>query len=219
MIAGNFLSQDLIPLRTSDTGQDALGMMSDFYIRHLPIVNDKQLLGLVAEDDILNHDVEEAVGSYQLSMSRPFVYENDHIFDVLRAVFQFKLTVVPVVDENDNYLGMITQHDLIAYFANTASFADPGSIIVLEMGRHDYTLAEISRIVESENAVILSSFVTSQPNSTKIEVTVKINHQDIQRVIAAFERFDYIIKASFTEAEYYDGLKDRFDSFMSYLNV
>jgi len=221
MIAGNLLSHTIIPLRTSDTGAEALGIMSDFYVRHLPIVNDKQLLGLISEDDILEHDVEEAVGSYQLSMTKPYVKDTDHLYDVLKILSEYKLTVVPVIDVESNYKGLISQDDLVRYFANTGSFTEPGSIIVLEMNRRDYSLAEISRIVESESAAILSTFITSNLETDFIDVTVKINRQDfqLQRILASFERFEYKIKASFQEADYFDGLQERYDSLMNYLNV
>ena len=98
MIAGNLLSHNIIPLRTSDTGAEALGIMNDFYVRHLPIVNDKQLLGLIAEDEILEYDIEEAIGSYSLSMAKPYVRETDHLYDVLKILSEYQLTVVPVVD-------------------------------------------------------------------------------------------------------------------------
>lgn len=221
MIAGNLLSHNIIPLRTSDTGAEALGIMNDFYVRHLPIVNDKQLLGLIAEDEILEHDIEEAVGSYQLTMTKPYVRETDHLYDVLKILSEYKLTVVPVVDMENNYKGLISQDDLVRYFANTGSFTEPGSIIVLGMNKRDYSLAEISRIVESESAAILSTFITSNLDSDRIDVTVKINRQDfqLQRIIASFERFEYTIKASFQEADYFDGLQERYDSLMNYLNV
>ena len=219
MIASNLLSKTMVPLRTSDTGEEALSIMNDFYVKQLPIVNNEQLLGLISEDDVLNHDVEEPVGSYQLSMSRPYVKENDHIYEVLRLLSEYQLTVIPVVDAEDNYLGLITQEDLIRFFANIGSFTEPGSIIVLEVSKRDYTMSEISRIVESENAAILSSFITSNLDSTKIDVTIKINRQDIQTIIATFERFEYSIKASFFETDYFDSLKERYDSLMSYLNV
>jgi len=150
MIAENLLSHTIIPLRTSDTGEEALGIMNDFYVRHLPIVNDKQLLGLISEDDILLHDVKEAVGSYQLSMTKPYVKDSDHLYDVLKILSEYKLTVVPVVDAENNFRGLISQDDIVRYFANTGSFTEPGSIIVLEMHRRDYSLAEISRIVIRE---------------------------------------------------------------------
>ena len=206
MIASNLLSQSIVPLRTSDSGEEALSIMSDYYVKHLPIVNNEQLLGLISEDDILNNDIQEAVGSFQLSMSRPYAKHKDHIFEVMRIMNEFNLTVIPVVDADDNYLGMISQDDLLRFFASTGSFTEPGSIIVLEMSKRDYSLAQIARIIESENAAVLSSFITTNLDSTKIDVTVKVNLQDISAILATFQRFDYTVKA-------------RYDSLMSFLNV
>lgn len=219
MIAEKLISNSLIPLRTSDTGEEALGMMNDFYVRHLPIVNNKQLLGVLSEDDILDFDATEAVGSYSLSLIRPYVKHNDHIYEVMRVLAENKLTVIPVVDGEENYIGLITQEDLLRYFANAGSFSEPGSIIVLEISKRDYALSEISRIVESENAAILSTFITSEPDNTQVEVTLKINRQNTQSIIATFERFDYRVKATFNEADYLDSLRDRYDALMAYLNV
>ncbi len=219
MIADTLISNEILPLRTSDTGEEALGMMNDFYVRHLPIVNNEQLLGLISEDDILNFDTAEPVGSFSLSLHRPFARTQDHIYEVMRLFAEYHLTVIPVVDEADNYAGLITMEDLLNYFATTTAFSEPGSILVLEMSRRDYSLAEIARIVESENIAILSSFVTTQPESARIEVTIKINTFNIQAVVATFERFEYQIKASFSESDYLDTLRERYDSFMFYLNV
>ena len=219
MIAGNILSHDVVPLKTSDSGREALAIMGDYYIQHLPIVNNEQLLGLISETDILDHDVEEAVGSYQLSLRRPYVKEDEHIYEALRVFHEFKLTIVPVIDAEDNYKGMITQHDLLQFFVQTGSFTEHGAIIVLEMGKRDYSLAEISRIVESEQANILSSYITSSMTAERIDVTLKINKQEIARILAAFERYEYQVKASFQEGDYFDSFRDRYDSFINYLNI
>jgi len=90
---------------------------------------------------------------------------------------------------------------------------------VLELSRRDYSMTEIARIVESEGATLLSSFITSYPESERIDVTLKINLQHIHNILATFERFKYEIKASFNEAEYLDSLKERYQGLMSYLNV
>ena len=132
---------------------------------------------------------------------------------------EYQLTVIPVVDVDDVYIGMITQEDLLNYFANTGAFTEPGSIIVLEMHRRDYTLAEISRIVEGENAAILSSFISSDLAGDMINVTVKINKQSLGGLLATFDRFGYVVKASFNETEYMDNLRERYDALMSYLSV
>ncbi len=219
MIAETLISNEIIPLRTSDTGEEALSMMNDFYVRHLPIVNNRQLLGLISEDDILNFDANEAVGSYSLSLIRPYANAKDHIYELLRLLAEYHLTLIPVVDDEENYIGVVTLEALLLHFARTASFSEPGSILVLEISKRDYSLAEIARIVESENAAVLSVFVSAVPESARIEVTIKINRQNVHSIIATFTRFDYDVKASFNEADYVSSLRERYDALMSYLNV
>jgi len=219
MIAKNLVSNEIIPLRTSDSGNEALSIMNEFGVRHLPIVNNKQLLGLISEDDILNFDVEEAVGSYRLSTFRPYVKESDHLYEVIKVLSQQKLTLMPVINADEEYVGLISQEDLIHYFARIGSFTESGSIVVLEINRRDYSLVEIARIVESEGAAILSSFVTSNLDSMLIDVTLKINRPDLNSIIATFERFEYTIKATFSEEQYSNTIKERYDMLMTYLNV
>lgn len=220
MTAEALVSNEIIPLRTSDTGDEALGMMSEFYVRHLPIVNNSELLGLLSEDDILNFDANEPVGSYSLSVSHhPSVKTSDHLYEVMRLMAEYQLTLVPVVDERNNYTGVITQEDLMRTFARSTAFSEPGSIIVLEVARRDYSMAEIARIVESENAIILSTLISAEDDLSFMEVTLKINTRNIGAIIATFERFEYQIKASFNESDYSDSLRDRYDSLIAYLNV
>ena len=219
MVAETLMTDSLVPLRTSDTGEEALGLMNDFYLKHLPIVNNETLLGLLSEDDVLNNNVDEAVGSYQLSLHNAYAYTDDHIYEVMRQLAEKQLTVIPVINREQTYVGMITQEDLLNYFARTGSFTEPGSIIVLEMQRRDYSLAELARLVESENAAVLSSFISSDLSSSVIHVTLKINKQNIQGLLATFERFSYEVKASFNEGEYLQNLQARYDSLMTYLNV
>lgn len=219
MIAKDLISHEHSPLQTSDTGEDAITMMSIFHVKHLPIVDDTMFLGLLSEEIILNHDMDDQIGKYSLGLARPFAFETDHIFEVMSKMATDRLTVIPIVDKSERYLGLITMEDLIQYYASSFSFSEPGSILVLSTTKPQYSLAEISRIVESENAAILSTFLTSADQSTEVQVTLKINKQDIGAIIASFQRFGYGITASFSDYEYIDDLKERYDSLMSYLNV
>jgi predicted transcriptional regulator len=219
MIAKDLISEEIVPLRTSDTGDDALAMMSDFHVRHLPIVNDRQLLGLISEDEIFDYDTEAAIGSYKLKMNQPFVSERDHIYQIMRLMNDLHLSLIPVVDKAQNYMGVVTLEDLLKYFAESASFGEHGSVIVLEVNRYNYSLSQIARIVESENVLILNSFITSSPDSSELEITLKLNRPDIAAVITAFRRYGYDIKASFSELEYMDSLQEHYDSLMTYLSV
>ncbi len=220
MIAKQLISESVMPLRTSDTGADALIFMDEYRVSHLPIVNNQDFLGLISDSDVYNRNsFDEPVGDHQLSLTEAYVLENQHIYDVIKAFASLKLSILPVLDEKKKYLGCISLAKLVQTLADTYSLDNPGGIIVLEINDKDYLLTEIARIVESNDAKIMSMYITSYPDSTKLDVTLKINRIDVGPILQTFNRFNYIIKASFTEDTYFEGLKDRFDSLMNYLNI
>jgi predicted transcriptional regulator len=219
MVAREIIDNLIAPLKTSETGEYALQCMSDACIRHIPIVNDKLLLGTLSEDDILDHDMMEPIASYSLTLNQAFVREEDHIFEIIQALAEQQLTAIPVVDSEYNYLGTVSLQSLIRCFAESYSFKDPGSIIVLNIPERDYVLSEIARLAETENARIISTFITRGKEEGSILVTLKLNTQHISALLATFRRFNYDVYSSFTEPEYLDSLKERYEGLMSYLNV
>ena len=219
MTAEDLITDAIVPLRPTDTGEEALGIMSEFYIRHLPIVEGSELRAVISEDEILDTDPLQPVGEYRVPHLPPAVFPDDHLYDIMRQVVENRLTIVPVINREGDYLGMVTSEDLLRAFGESGTFSDPGSIVVLEMGRHDYSMAEIARIVEGEGAIILSSFLRSFEDSNRIEVTLKLNSQSIGATLATFERFNYNVKASFNEKQLQDALRERYDSLINYLNV
>lgn len=220
MLAENLINDEIPPLKTSDTGLKALSWMDEFRVSHLPIVNNLQLLGIITEEDILDlNDPEQPLGNHKLSLIRPFVYYHQHIYDVIKLVHDQSLTIVPVIDEKGHYLGLISLHQLVSTFANMCAIDNPGGIIILEISMRDYTLTEIARIVESNDAKLLSVYITSLADLSKIELTLKIDKTDLTHIIATFERFNYVIKASYHQNEFLDDLRDRYDSLMKYLNI
>ncbi|MGZ3873796.1 MAG: CBS domain-containing protein [Mucilaginibacter sp.] len=220
MLAIEMIADAIPPLHTSDTVQKAIDRMVEFRVRHLPIVNEKQFLGLLAENDIAGeNDHETPVGSLALSLVNPYVLEEQHIYDVIRLFHERQLTVVPVLDNNKDYSGLITINALTGYFAGLAAVEQPGGIIVLEISNKNNSLAHMAQIVESDNAQILSSYVRTFPDSTRMEVTLKVNKQDISAIIATFLRYEYDIKATFSHTEENDNSRDRYNSLMNYLNL
>ncbi len=220
MTAHSLIAYDIPALTTEQTGKDAFHALNDHHVKHLPVIEGQRLVGILSEEDIFNHKLYEPIREYDFSLLRRFaVRGTDHIFEVMRVMGDNRLTVVPVVDETGNYLGLIAQNDLLRFFANSASFAEPGGVLVLEMNRRDYSLATIARIVEDEDAKILSAFVTSDANAEMIELTLKINRQELSRVVASLERYEYDVKESFAELDYADSLQERYDSLMNYLNI
>jgi len=220
MLANELLADAVPPAHTSDPIQKVLDRMAEFRVRHLPVVNEQQFLGLIAEDDLVEvPDYETPIGALSLSLVNPYVLENQHIYDVIRVFYERHLTVVPVLDTKSNYLGLISINMLAEYFAKLTSVSEPGGIIVLEIYNKNNSLAHMAQIVESDNAQILSSYVKTFPDSTRIEVTLKLNKVDISAIVATFMRYEYNVKATFHNSGDDDGSQDRYDSLMNYLNV
>ncbi|MCF6169450.1 MAG: CBS domain-containing protein [Bacteroidales bacterium] len=220
MIARNLISAWLLPLKTSDTGRDALNRMDEYKVSHLPIVNNENFLGLISEQDITSfNNFEEPLGNHGLTLKTPFVYEHQYIFDVLKLAAEFKLTLIPVVDDHESFLGCITLQTMVGELARTLSVDSPGAYLVLEMSQNNYSLTEIANIVESNNARVLSTFLLTRSDSTLINVVLKLNTNEIGPLLQTFDRYDYFIKASFGNDENEEDLKERFDSFMNYLNI
>lgn len=220
MIALELITDEIPPLTHLDTGEKALVWMDEFKVSHLPVLKNGNFVGVLSESDILDKmDLDQTLDVLFDHLPRPFVWASQHIYEVLAAVSEYKISVVPILDSNEKYLGCTTIHQLMQLIANTGSIKDRGGIIVLEMNQIDYSMAQIAQIVESNNAKILSSYIMSTTDSTKIEVTLKINEVDLDRILRTFERYDYVIKASFQKSDYEEDLQFRYEALMNYLKM
>jgi CBS domain-containing protein len=195
--------------------------MDIFRISHLPIVNNEDFLGLISDKDIYDYNMaEEPIGNHTLSLFSPYVTEDQHVYEVIELASRLSLSIIPVLSNNSHYKGVITQNDLIHYFADFSALKEPGAIIILEMSIHDYSLSQISQIVESNEAKILSLYISSHSSSTRLELTLKINKSDLTSIIQTFTRYNYTIQSTFMDHDDMDSLyENRYDMFMKYLSI
>jgi acetoin utilization protein AcuB len=221
MLAKDLISEIIPSLKTSDTGQTALNWMEIFRISHLPIVNNQDFLGLISDADIYDmNQPEEAIGNHTLTLLKPFVRADQHLFEVIGLASRLKLSVVPVLDENNHFKGVITTNDLVRFIAGISSMDQPGGIIVLELLERDYSLSQIAQIVEGNNIKVLSMYITSPPESTRLEVTLKVNSGDLSSVIRTFERYNYDVRTWISTDDTMDRFySERLDMLIKYLNI
>jgi acetoin utilization protein AcuB len=221
MLARELISDVVTALKTSDTGTSALSWMEVFRVKHLPIVNQRDFLGLIADSDIYDlNNPDEPVGNHNLSLQKPYVNENQHIYEVIELMSRMELTLVPVLNHEKQYLGVITQEDLTRKFAHLSAMQQPGGIIELEMLQHEYSLSEISQIVESNNGRILSLYVAASDDNSRLRVTLKINLTDLTSVLETLNRYNYAVVSSHLNTEDLDEFyQERFDVFLKYLNT
>lgn len=218
MTAKDLITDEIPPLKHTDTGEIALRWMDEFKVTHLPVLKNENFVGLISESDILDKmDLEESLDKLFDHLPRPYVKANAHIYEVLFKVSELKISVIPILEEDETYLGCTSIHQIVTLIANTGSIKESGGIIVLEVNQVDYSLAQIAQIVESNNAKILSSYIMTSPDTTKLEVTLKINQLELDRIIRTFERYDYTISAAYQKSNFEDDLQLRYDALMNYL--
>ena len=195
--------------------------MYEFRTTHLPLVDKGKFIGLITEDDILNFNhPNELLKNYNQQFYRPIVRDTDHLYEVMRVAAEIRSPLIPVVDEDENYQGLITMVGLLQHFAQANGMRDEGGILVVRMkGLKDYLLSDIARLVESNNAYVLSSYLRNVPNSTDIRLTLKVSTTEIQHIVSTLERFEYEVEAWYREDDSQEELKDRYDSLMNYLNI
>ncbi len=219
MLASEVISKTIYPLNPNDGMDDILTMLAMNRLKELPVVQDGHLIGIVSEETAYEMTDDQKINEILVDAKVIQVLPETHIFELISKMAQHNMTMVPVADKNEKYLGLVTQEEVFKYYAQSFAFKEPGSIIVLDIARRSYSLVEISQIVESEGAAILSCFLSDNTDIEHVNVTLKINKQNIQSIIAGFERYSYTIVASYTEQEYLDDLKERYDLLMHYLNV
>jgi acetoin utilization protein AcuB len=220
MLAEELIVDNIPPLKPSDTGETALNWMDDFKVMHLCVVENQKYLGTVSESDILSiTDIGESLSKHKELFNPVYVKQSQHIFEVVKVVNDHQLSITPVLDEREQYLGAITIAQLMNIIADMPVANSPGGIIVLELNYNDYSLAHISSIIEENNTKILGTFITSHADSTKIQLTIKVNSVDISSIISSLQRHEYVITFFNQSLDAGVDLRDRFDSFMNYINI
>ena len=215
MFAKEIISDILKPLEYSDTGEHAMVLMHDFNVGQMPVVENGQYVGLISLDEILSlRHLNDPLKKIHTSLSKPYVHESSHLFDVMKAGVEFNVKVIPVLsDEDDSYLGIISAEGCMRAFAKLNSVLDEGSVLELEVAIKDFQLSEIARIVESNSVLILAFYSNISQENGLVEVTLKLNTNELSAIVAAFERYDYTVKGVHQEEEYTQDLKNRYDAF------
>ena len=220
MIAKDLINDSFPPLKLSDSGLKAINWMEEFRLEHLPLVDSVNYIGLASEEDILKLSaLDQPLANHNLPLIRPFVRYNKPVFEVVKLISKDKLTIVPVLDAADHYIGLVTLQDILKHYSESGIFEDANGVLVLEVGAKSYSLSEIAHIIESEDGKIISSYITPNPENETIDITIKINQRELSRILASFSRHGYFVKEHYHQNEFMDDIKSRYDSLMNYLGI
>lgn len=220
MNIASLISFDLPVLNLQDSGERAMGLMKEYRVFHLPLVQRDNYIALISEDDLLDWDTpEEPLSLAEFLNFRPIVFESMHPYDAAKTAKELNLTVLPIVNSHNHYMGVVTTEKLFEFITDNQSIKENGAILVIELEHKNYSLSEISRICESNNVSILSSSVRQMENSNMLQVTLKLNQNDTAAVVATFERFNYHVAEVFSVEKTSQDVEENLNSLLHYLNL
>jgi predicted transcriptional regulator len=215
----DLISPSIPTLTLNDTVSQALELMSEFHLTQLPVVSEDQYLGLVFESNLLSKEESQELASMMEGFSKVSVHAHTHILESIQAAIDYSLSVIPVIEKNNEFIGVILATELLKNLGRMTGAGEPGGLVVLEMEERNFSFAEISKLVETNDAQItqLNSYWDSTTDS--FLVTIKINKFEISDIIATFQRYEYQVKYYFGEELYENELRDNYDHLMNYLNI
>jgi hypothetical protein len=221
MQAYEFINNLIPPLKFADKVKMALVWMEEIRTDVLPVVHDGKFMGLITDDMIYEiNNPELSIQEVDLLAQNCFVYMDRHIYEVLRVSSENQTSMVAVIDRDMVYHGVVTIEDAISAFTNSISIQSQGGVLILSMFMTDYSLYDIARIVESENAKILSSFISNDPlDDSKIKVTLKIDQMELRHIKATLERFGYKVIDHYQEDAGMSSEQDRLGNLLRFLDI
>lgn len=220
MLTAELINENIPRLQLQDSIVKALQLINDYRVTHLPVVADNKYLGLISEDDLLDIDSQKGTIEFlQANFIVVSVRENEHFLNAVKCSNKFETTIVPVTNEENELVGVITVTDLLKALGDFSGANEIGGIIVMEMERSQFAISEISRIVESNDSTILHLNTTVQPDTGLLTVSLHLNKKEIAAIVSAFERYDYDIIYYFGDEKFENEIHSNYRHLMSYLDI
>lgn len=221
MLVSEAIQKSVVPVSPDTRLNDILIESYPENIFYLPVVNKDEFIGFLSLLDLeLEKSLFETVQECSLETTDQRALFDQHLFEVLVLFQKANLSVLPVVDENSHYQGIISLDQVLQVFAGSFAFQSDGGVLVISIESIHYSLSEISRLIESNQAKILGVLVESDPfTHERLLIHLKINQTDLSRIVATLERFDYKVLEVHHKTEMTSLDKERLDQLMKYLGI
>jgi len=219
MLASQILHSGFPSLHLEDRVSLALQLMDEYDVQHLPVLSQEHYVGLIAKSDLLDVDEDKTIATIQDQFANLSIKGEEHFLVALKMAADREVSLVAVINEQSELLGVITLSNLIQQLSHFAGNEDKGGLIVLEISKRNYSFGEISRLVETNDALITQCNTFTEPESGLIIITLKVNKIEVSAIVATFQRYDYAVRYYFGEESYTNELKDNYNNFLAYLNV
>lgn len=214
----DYISNDFKPLDSQETIENIQDLFAELTFSHFPVVEESIYIGSISAEDVETFDTHKKIAEYRYTFESFFARTNMVWLDVLEVFAKYNTNLVPVLDEMNNYVGYYEIQDVMKFFNETPFLKEQGGIIVIKKGVLDFSMSQITQIVESNNGKILGLFISDATVET-VEITIKIALGAMNEIIQTFRRYNYEIISEHQEDTYINSLKERSDYLDKYLNI
>ncbi|WP_428230084.1 CBS domain-containing protein [Flavobacterium sp.] len=214
----NYITNDFRAIDSQETIASVQDFFADLNFSHFPVLENGIFIGSIAADDVETFDTDKKVIDYKYTLERCFARKSMLWLDVLEVFAKNHTNVVSVLDENNNYIGYYEMEDIMKFFQETPFLKEQGGIIIVQKGLLDYSMGQVTQIVESNNGKILGCFV-SEADLENVQITIKIGVGPMNEIIQTYRRYGYEIISEHQEDAYINSLKERSDYLDKYLNI
>lgn len=213
-----YISNDIAPLELSDTLTDAKTLFDSVNFTHLPVIDNNKFVGLLAKADLFDFENKKTLKDIQFSLHSFYTLQDTNWLDLFKIFSLNDTNLIPIIDSETNYLGYYELSDILHFLSSTPFLKEDGSIIIISKHPTEYSISEISQIVESNDAKLQGLFI-SEINDSTIFITLKLHSNNINDVIHTFRRYEYNIVLGIKEDEYLDDLKNRSAYLTKYMSI
>lgn len=218
MVAKELIDNNIPVLRETDNVDKALHLMSESKTTHLPFVRETNFLGFFSEEQLLHHDFDAILDDIQPETIETKIDFNLPVLELVKIFIKSPFDILPVFDQTDLFIGTVEKKETLERFIETLALNDNGGLLEINLNNKEYSLSEISKVVELESANILSSFI-SYDNQNQMHLTLKLDISQISGVVNALERYGYDVVSYFASEPVTNLEKDRYDLLMKYLSI
>ncbi len=219
MLATQLINSGFPSVHLTDSASLALQLMEDYDVQHLPVLSEEKYVGLVSKSDLLDVSEEQAIGFESTTILPYSIKSEEHFLTALKLAAEKEISLVPVINDQSELLGVISITELLYRLSNFLGNNEPGGLIVLEISKRNFSFGEISRLVETNDALITQCNTFTEPETGLVIITLKVNKIEISAIVATFQRYEYIVRYYFGEEQYSNELKDNYNHLLAYLNV
>ena len=218
MNIGEYIINDMEKLEIDTKISVIQGMFKEYTYSHIPVLNEGTYVGSIAENDARSFDPTKKVENFQYALEGFFVREDDNWLDVLHCFSKNQSNIMPVLNEDNEYLGYLELHDIMNIFTEAPFLNNPGRIFIVEKGYKDISFSEITQIIESNGVNLLGAFISRTENDL-VQVTLKTGPASINVILQSFRRYGYTVVSSHQEDNFSSDLKERSKYLDKYLNI